>query len=155
MRVLLPIDESECTQRTLDWVAGFLSKTDMQLYLLHVVDTVSSTMRAPEAPIAEFETDTAKALLENAKAKMTGHGFTVVEAKYILDNPVNAICRYADEKGIHQIIMGSHGRTGLAHLLMGSVSEGVFRKAKQPVLVINTGVHPAIAMSHPEQGALR
>jgi universal stress protein A len=52
--------------------------------------------------------------------------------------PVAEILRVAQESKCDLIVMGSHGRTGLAHLLMGSVAEQVVRKATCPVLVVKT-----------------
>ncbi|HEY3167476.1 MAG TPA: universal stress protein, partial [Candidatus Binatia bacterium] len=50
--------------------------------------------------------------------------------------PVDMIAKYADEIAADLIIMGSHGRTGLEHMLLGSVAEGVVRRAFPPVLTI-------------------
>ncbi|MEM9490904.1 MAG: universal stress protein, partial [Myxococcota bacterium] len=50
--------------------------------------------------------------------------------------PADMLLNLAGEIGAHLIIMGSHGRTGLTRLLMGSVSERVVREAKCPVLVV-------------------
>ena len=50
--------------------------------------------------------------------------------------PVNETISFADENGIDLIVMASHGRTGISRLLMGSIAEGVLRRASCPVLIV-------------------
>jgi len=57
-------------------------------------------------------------------------------------NPADAIVRIAQEKNADLIVMGTHGRTGLQHVLLGSVAEKVVRLAPCPVLTVRHG-HPA------------
>ena len=54
--------------------------------------------------------------------------------------PASEICAFAEERDVDLIITATHGRTGLKHLLMGSVAEQVVRHARQPVLVVPS--HP-------------
>jgi nucleotide-binding universal stress UspA family protein len=56
------------------------------------------------------------------------------EHRMLTGDPANAIVRLADEEHVDMIVMGTHGRTGLARLLMGSVAEAVVRRANCPVL---------------------
>ena len=56
----------------------------------------------------------------------------------IAGNPDDAIVHYAQEHGADLIVMGSHGHTGLRHLLMGSVAESVLRQAPCPILMVST-----------------
>ena len=61
---------------------------------------------------------------------------------HVLDgHPLVEIVRYAREKSIDLIVIGTHGRTGLAHVLMGSVAENVVRKAACPVLTVRPSGH--------------
>jgi universal stress protein A len=62
----------------------------------------------------------------------------VIEHRLEVGNPVTEILRVAEETKCDLIVMGTHGRTGLAHLLMGSVAEKVVRRAVCPVLVVKT-----------------
>ena len=55
--------------------------------------------------------------------------------------PFLEIIRYAKEKDIDMIVMGTHGRSGLVHMLMGSVAEKVVRKAPCPVLTVRPEGH--------------
>ena len=54
-------------------------------------------------------------------------------------NPVEEILKVSDEHAVDLVVMGTHGRTGLAHMLVGSVAERVVRTSKVPVLTIR---HP-------------
>jgi len=56
------------------------------------------------------------------------------EHRLITGDPAHAITRLAEEEGVDMIVLGTHGRTGLSRLLMGSVAEAIVRRAKCPVL---------------------
>ena len=58
-------------------------------------------------------------------------------------DPVRAILDEAERDGVGQIIVGTHGRTGLSHLVLGSVAERVVREAKVPVLVVKAAAEEA------------
>jgi nucleotide-binding universal stress UspA family protein len=145
MKLLLPVDGSQNAQATLDWVTSFFDKAQVTLYLLHVVDLV------PDLPRTEYELDRAQTILNEARQCLEAKGFQVAESQYIIEQPSRAICRYAEEEGMDQIIMGSHGRQGLEKFLIGSVSEEVFRCASRPVLIYkNVGPSPSLEVSDAE-----
>jgi nucleotide-binding universal stress UspA family protein len=56
------------------------------------------------------------------------------EHRLITGDPASAMIRLAEDEGVDMIVLGTHGRTGLSRLLMGSVAEAVVRRAKCPVL---------------------
>ena len=56
------------------------------------------------------------------------------EHRLITGDPASAMVRLAEEEGVDMIVLGTHGRTGVLRLLMGSVAEAVVRRAKCPVL---------------------
>ena len=58
------------------------------------------------------------------------------ERRLITGDPATAIANLAQEEGVELIVMGTHGRTGLMRLLMGSVAEAVVRHAPCPVLTL-------------------
>jgi nucleotide-binding universal stress UspA family protein len=59
------------------------------------------------------------------------------------------ILRILQERGCDLIVIGTHGRTGLRHLLFGSVTEDVVRRAQCPVMVVKAPVHDAEATARP------
>src|SRR5438477_334580 len=65
-----------------------------------------------------------------------------VEIHHALGAPATEICRAADELDADLIVLGTHGRTGLRHAILGSVAEKVVRHSKRPVLTIHPGEHP-------------
>jgi nucleotide-binding universal stress UspA family protein len=68
-------------------------------------------------------------------------GAAPVEAQVRQGQPVQEIVRHAQEAGVDLIILSTHGRTGLRHVLMGSVAENVVRYAPCPVLVVREFEH--------------
>lgn len=72
------------------------------------------------------------------------------EHRLVVGSPAHAICDLADEEGVDMIVMGTHGRTGLRRLLMGSVAEHVVRWANCPVLTFKMP-HKDAAAERPEK----
>ncbi len=145
MKILIPIDGSECTKIVLTWASQFLTHHEHSIYLLHVISFT------PELPVTDWQVEEGIRMLNDAKVYLEEKGLTVLKAEYLLGTPAEAICDYANENHVSQILMGSHGRTGVSKLLMGSVSESVFKHARQPVLILNTGQQLSLMMSHPEK----
>jgi nucleotide-binding universal stress UspA family protein len=67
------------------------------------------------------------------------------EHHLISGDPATAIVRFAKDEGVDLIVMGTHGRTGLMRLLMGSVAEAVVRRATCPVLTYKQSSHKTVA----------
>lgn len=70
----------------------------------------------------------------------------VCKHRYLRGAPADEILQFAKQEEIDLIVMGSHGRTGLSRLLMGSVADAVMRKASCPILVVKqptAGQQPA------------
>lgn len=118
-----------------------------KLQLLHVIDLPTQfrpdTVIVPEstgAPInvKDYAVAQAETHLQDLVARLAKDG--VVAASFIrIGNAVDEIVRFVDENSIDLVVMGTHGRSGLAHLLVGSVAERVVRTCKAPVLTIR---HP-------------
>ena len=134
-KILLPVDGSECSKATLEWATETLDKTRHEFVLLSII---------ADPMIAEYEVEDALRALKDTRAMAEKAGFTVSQSEYVVGDPVDSICRYAEEEGVDQILIGSHGRSGLAKLLMGSVSTGVLEKSKVPVFLYrNVACKPA------------
>lgn len=137
--VLVAIDGSPLGQRALEYALQKFPDDD--LVVLHVVDPVyvlyEAEMHGPtdaEAASAELETRSAK-LRRDAEATAADHGpsVTVVGAT---GKPERRILETVEEYGVDHIVMGSHGRTGVSRLVMGSTAESVMRHAPVPVTVV-------------------
>ena len=81
--------------------------------------------------IPEPATDDLKKMLVDVKPTDSNISY---EHRLITGEPASAIVKLAEEEGVDMIVLGTHGRTGLFRLLMGSVAEAVVRRAKCPVL---------------------
>jgi nucleotide-binding universal stress UspA family protein len=123
--ILVPIDFSPSGEQALRYGCALAEKFGSHVHLLHVVDDYYPFI--PEASVFADQRDDYLAGLRTG-AEVVGTPF--------LD-----IVRYAKEKDIGLIVIGSHGRSGLAHVLMGSVAERVVRKAPCPVLTVRPGQH--------------
>lgn len=129
MKILLPTDGSECAEKTLEWASRMFDKKQVQYYLLHVIHVI------PELSIQDYETEDTIHLLKKARKSLEKAGCTVAAADYAFGDEVTQICAYTEEKNIDQVIIGSHGRTGLAKLFLGSVGVAVMEHCKRPVIV--------------------
>jgi nucleotide-binding universal stress UspA family protein len=117
------------------------------IVLLHVVDLPyqlgPDAVIVPEAtgaPISvkEYAIQSAEAHLQDIVSRLAKDGVTATGV-IKLGVPVDEINQAVDDHKIDLIVMGTHGRTGLRHLMAGSVAERVVRSAKVPVLTIR---HP-------------
>lgn len=137
--ILVPIDGSDCSLYALETAARFAREQQAQLSICTVVDPAkAAAMAFGEASMAaaclDALDDEGKGLVQDA----AGHVQAIWHADVaVLDGaPVDAIVDYAQQTGADLIIIGSHGRSGLPRLFLGSVAEGVIRNAAVPVLVV-------------------
>jgi nucleotide-binding universal stress UspA family protein len=118
------------------------SDTGARICIVHVdefLDTAVPAIPSVEsANLVEAAWDTKRQ--DDVKAKLAKVVPTVSNVKYeqhyLMGSPQNEILQFANEQGVDLIVMGSHGRTGISRLLMGSVAEAVMRRANCPVLVV-------------------
>ena len=142
--ILVPLDLSDASLAALEYASDLAAGRGAALHLMHVVD------RAPYivGPAGEYTAARVDRLIEEdgAKAKkhlealaedLRRHGFTVTVSSHE-GRPAAEILRAADELKPDLIAMGTHGRSGFRHLLLGSVAESVIRKATCPVLTFRT-----------------
>lgn len=138
-RILVPTDFSEFSLAGMDYVVSLAVLYDAQIYLLNVIDH--------EPTLAFHAVDLhSETLLRNNTKKAEAYLSRLVETKFRnmqnivvvvrQGDPANVIVRFAKEQGIDLIVMATHGRTGLAHVLLGSVTEKVVRHSSVPVLTI-------------------
>ena len=144
--ILLPTDFSDYSAYATKYACAFSEQFDAELHILHVfqeaVPTTPMTGLAfppPESYLTEIREHAAKSLAELLDREWeTGRRIVRATAKGV---PFVEIIRYAKQGDVDMIVMGTHGRTGLAHMLMGSVAEKVVRKAPCPVLTVHPTDH--------------
>jgi len=145
-RILVPTDFSKHSENALAYATAFAEKFDAELYLLHVVQDLA--LFVPEAvtaaPVAAPPVEQLSAAVREALDRVIDNHqlrrFTV-HAEVREGSPFYEIVRFAKEQEIDLVIMGTHGRTGLIHVLLGSVAEKVVRKAPCPVLTVRHPEH--------------
>lgn len=146
-RILVPTDFSEFSRPALDHGCAFAARFESELHLLHVVP--DAAMLIPEAagfsaPSMQSQTDAlAKEATEQLKNLPPGNwdnGRPVVREVRV-GAAFLEIIEYAREKDIDLIVIGTHGRSGLMHVLMGSVAERIVRKSPCPVLTVKPTGH--------------
>jgi nucleotide-binding universal stress UspA family protein len=142
-RILVPTDFSEPSEAALTYARAIARQFGATFHLLHVVETpfvpgrFSSEIYIPETPVLISD------LIQEAKLKLARRLLPSDKAHYtatkeiIVGSPAKTIVQYAAEQKFDLIVMGTHGRTGLGHLLMGSVAEHVVRSASCPVLTVH------------------
>lgn len=138
--ILVPCDFSEHAERAYVWAITLAEKWGAKIILLHAAQLFTS-LGYPESVYLldlkkmedEILADAEKRLSEFAAKK--GSSSVAVETRAVTGDPFWEICQTAEQEHADLIVMGSHGRTGLAHVLLGSVAERVVRHAVCPVLV--------------------
>jgi nucleotide-binding universal stress UspA family protein len=131
--VVVPTDFSETSGAALRYAVDMAQSFGARLYLLHVPGTTGENFEA-NFPIGRFES----AAKEGAGTFLSPEEMSSLRPEYAvrIGAPAEEIVRYADARDADLIIMGTHGRTGVAHLVMGSVAEHVVRTAPCPVLLV-------------------
>ncbi len=150
-RILVPTDFSKHSQNALYYAVAFAEKFGAELYLLHVVQDLALfvpdavTVTPPLAPPIEQLTAAVRTSLKRLSEENHLERFTV-HTEVREGTPFYEIVQFARDADVDLIVMGTHGRTGLVHVLMGSVTEKVVRKAPCPVLTVR---HPEHEFVHP------
>jgi nucleotide-binding universal stress UspA family protein len=148
-RILIPTDFSEFSQEAIRYGCELAKKFSAELHFIHVAQDAFPL--APEAgmlsvPHGEYMAHliaTSERMLQNVPDPAIYQG--PVAARVIeVGVPFLEIIRYAREHDIDLIVLATHGRTGIVHMLMGSVAEKVVRKAPCPVLTIHPEGHDFI-----------
>jgi nucleotide-binding universal stress UspA family protein len=136
--ILVPFDFSPYAEQALAYAIGLAQKLQARLTLLHVKDTMSWGVAQAEATIPPSVWQQLEAsLAEGMEEPLARVHEAALQGETVIAEgvPFQAIIDTARDKGVDLIVMGTHGRTGLTHVLMGSVAEKVVRLAPCPVLV--------------------
>jgi len=140
--LVVPTDFGEPAQAALNYAIELAMTYEAKLTLLHVYGV--PTVYYPDAvswPLEELgraaqtSLDTAVAQVRERYKNTHGH----VE----VGDPREAILKYAKESDADLLVIGTHGRRGLAHLVLGSVAEWLVRTAPLPVLTVSTRTNQA------------
>ncbi len=137
-RFLVPIDFSEYANQALDYAITLAGKLGARLTLLHVIQPLAlgggdMGMTLPFAYVQELEAEIQRSMASSLE-RVTAAG---LEGDMVIVHgmPFHEIIETAKTQQVDLIVMGTHGRTGFQHVLLGSVAEKVVRLAPCPVLV--------------------
>ena len=136
--VLVPLDFSTYAEQALDYAIALAQKLQARVTLLHVIQPPEVVkVEGGIWPSSTFLQDLEAAVtrdMEGYLARVTAAGLAG-EIAVVHGVPFQEILDTAKARQVDLIIMGTHGRTGLSHVLLGSVAEKVVRLAPCPVLV--------------------
>src|SRR5471030_3050564 len=144
-KILLPTDFSEYSVAATKYACELATKFDAELHILHTLEThlVSTPNFGMGLDLPKYVSES-KAAAEKSITSVVdpewSAGRTVVNAM-VEGSPKVEIIKYAHKHNIDLIVIATHGRTGLAHVIMGSVAESVVRTAPCPVLTVRPEGH--------------
>ena len=139
-KILVPTDFSAHAKEAARMAIELAKRFDAKLYFVHVFQSVAYVL--PEgymlysAPQLGEILDDLDKLVAAEKSDAQKAGARGVEGDLVEGVPATEIVRYAREKGCDLIVIGTHGRTGVKHALLGSIAEKVMRTADCPVMVV-------------------
>lgn len=130
-RILVPLDGSDLALKALPLASWLADRWDAELWLARAVSLTAPA--DPAFPIVDGN------LLESAKEYLEGVGSRLnrpVKTCVAQGPAVDALARMVEDHGITDVVMSSHGRTGLARVIVGSVAEGLIHRLHCPIIVI-------------------
>jgi len=135
-KILVPTDFSEPADEALEYARTLGAHVGASLHLLHVMhEPLLAEGLVAETTIAASPSLHEQTLAE-ARKGLACRSAGTASAEFTLGDTVANITAYASRLGADLIVMGTRGRTGMAHLLLGSVAEHVVRTAPCPVITV-------------------
>jgi len=137
--ILFPTDFSHYNDAALEFASTLAAEANAVLHVVHVDDMrdLNAAMADSGYPyVLPSEIEDRSEIMERLVHVVPSVAKVRYQHHYLKGTPVAEITGFAERENIDLIVMASHGRTGLWRLLMGSVAEGVMRKAHCPVLII-------------------
>ena len=141
-RILVPVDFSSCSLKALDYAAGFAGQLGAKLTVLHVVEPALHADNYLAASSAFDQTtqnllEVGKDRLNTIGPKHVGHR---AESDFLvrMGRAPSEILDTAKALGADMIVLGTHGHTGLKHVLLGSTAERVLQQAGCPVVTVRS-----------------
>lgn len=135
--ILSPVDFSETSDHALDYAVELAQKLGAQVHIIHVWQPLTYAVAdGVYIPTSEHLSNQVFDLQEKLDKQVARYADRGVTGRLIEGVPYMTIVQTAEEMKADLIVMGTHGRTGLMHLLLGSVAERVVRLSPIPVLTL-------------------
>jgi len=142
--ILVPSDFSECSDAALRYGVELARKFGATLHVLHVIQDPATQPWAAEGfgvpmldVVDQWQKDARERLAESIPPEDRARAVVTCA----IASPYPEILRYASEHEIDLIVMGTHGRSGVTHMLLGSIAEKIVRRAPCPVLTVRHPEH--------------
>lgn len=139
--IIIPVDFSDGTENAFNLALYIARGNDLKVHLLHVVsdpqviDPLYTAEVLPQLDFEDIESELRKKIDDTyVKRAESVKDIDVIIAK---GHPASEIASQAEELKADLIVMGTHGRSGLSHMLIGSVAERVIRTSPVPVLTVH------------------
>jgi nucleotide-binding universal stress UspA family protein len=139
LKALIPVDGSATAERAVRHVIALMKGREaMEVHLINVqekADAPQIQRFMKPAEIRRMQLEHGAAALQTAKRHLDRAGVKY-EEHVLIGDPAETIARFARRGGFHKIILGTHGRTGMSRLLMGSVATKVLHLSTVPVTLV-------------------
>lgn len=140
-RILVPVDGSATSQAALRHAVALAREQQAALRLVYVLERIQAWATEGQMDLESMLRESGKAVLAEAEAAVREEG--VAPETAMVDAGAQRIARCIADEAVawkaDLIVMGTHGRRGIDHLILGSVAEGVVRTARTPVLLVRGG----------------
>lgn len=140
-KIVVATDFSEASLLAVETAFNLAPSESVTFYLVHVLEMPAPGEFIAATPPLEEVHEEIRRRLEELIPRNLEEGVTV-KTQIITGRPPRAIADLAEEKGADLIVVGTHGRSGLARLLLGSTAEGLLRHAPCQVLVVKPKAKP-------------
>jgi universal stress protein A len=146
--ILFPTDFSKSAERAFQVAGSLALDHDARVIVMHVVppSVVMEGVVLPPPPPEDYE-ERIRTVFKKLQTIDPRYANVRIETRLVQGEPADEILRASRETLCDMIVMGTHGRSGLGRLLMGSVAELVLRKATCPVLTVKTPLDKTITPS--------
>ncbi|HQV30972.1 MAG TPA: universal stress protein [Calditrichia bacterium] len=141
-QILVPVDFSKYSEKAVDYAAELALRDKAEIVLLHVATLLQSHLERefPVYDLGQFDAIHKSQIEEHMQPILDGLKERGIKASpQIITGYAEAdqIIDFIDEYKPDLVVMGTHGRSGLTHLLMGSIAEKVVRMSRVPVLTVH------------------
>ena len=142
--ILVPVDFTEFSNRAADYAAMIARRFGAKIQLVHVIEQFTYSVTDTIQVVDHYSAlrTIAQPLMDTLKNRLGRKGVKV-DGLVTRGNPAFQIVEQARKNRSDLIVMGTHGRTGVQHLLLGSVAERVVRLATCPVLTVRGAGKPS------------
>ena len=144
-RVLVPSDFSERAEPALKYAVDLANRFDAEIVGCHVIELPMVIIPLHEEEPVDVVASNAREKLESLLRAAGAKKFRVLIEQ---GNPTRQLVRIAANEDIDLVVVSTHGRSGLSHMLMGSTAENLVRLTPCPVLVVRDEMHSFVHPAH-------